>query len=190
MSSADDRLKKALSDFDDASRQVSTNNRYISFGLVAIAYTLLSSTAPIADAVVRSHGLWVLLVGAIGCIGVVFDYLHYFCATQAAQLAIDNETAGHEHQYNKKWRPLIWQKRFYVMRTIASLGGALVLIVLIGLSAQTYLATSQSAPAGSSAIQDSQKGPKNASGRIQADAKMKKCHPAKDSKSLPRSRGC
>src|SRR5206468_768592 len=98
---ADDRLSRALDEFANATNQVSTNNRYISFGLVAIAYALLTSEAPFATSLIQKHGYWVLLISGTGCLGVICDYLHYVFAVRSASRAIDNRTPGHEHEFNK-----------------------------------------------------------------------------------------
>lgn len=134
MSEKGGQLKRALEDADDASRQVSTNNRYISFGLVAISFTMLSSDAHFVKAIVHAHGLWVLLVGASGCAGVIFDYFHYFNAERAADRASRNQKTGYEYQYGDKWPAVIWRERFYTMRTWTAMAGAILLIALIGWS--------------------------------------------------------
>ena len=128
------RLERALADKDDSSRQISQNNRYISFGLVAITFALQTSDSPYAKAVVEAHPIVVLAVGAFGCLGVVFDYLHYACAVAAATNAIENKAAGHEHQYSKSWSSYKWRNRFFFLRTAAAVAGAIVLIALIVLS--------------------------------------------------------
>jgi hypothetical protein len=134
---SEDRLTRALADYDASTGQVSTNNRYISFGLVAVTYTVLSSDAEIAKRLVASHGGLVLLVGAVGCLGVIFDYLHYMCAVHTADLAIRNTVPGHEHQYNEHWPSYICRTWFYRLRTGAALLGAVLLIASILLSWQS-----------------------------------------------------
>jgi uncharacterized membrane protein YdcZ (DUF606 family) len=129
-----DRLDRALEDKHESSGQVSANNRFISFGLVAITWTILTSDASFAATLLAAHPFWVLLVGAIGCLGVLFDYLHYSCAAEAATKAINNKTKDHEHQYNENWAEYKWRNRFYFLRTAASVVGTLMLIVLIALS--------------------------------------------------------
>ncbi len=124
----------ALDDKADSTRQVSTNNRYISFGLIAVTYALLLSNAPFAVAMTRDHRRLILVVGALGCLGVIFDYLHYIAATKAADGAINNKTPGYEHLYNKKWMSRRLRDAFYWARTGASLLGAVLLVVLIWLS--------------------------------------------------------
>lgn len=130
----DERLKRAFDDYDDSTRQVSTNNRAISFGLVAVTYALLSSDSEIAKRIVTQNTWFVVSVGAVGCLGVCFDYLHYMCAAKAADQAIDNKTLDHEHQYSPRWSSWIWRGRFYYARTVAAIVGAVMLIGLIVLS--------------------------------------------------------
>lgn len=72
-----------------------------------------------------------MIVGALGCIGVLLDYLHYNCAVNAASRAIENKQEGHEHQYGKTWSSLKWRDRFYKGRTWLSIIGTVVLIIVI-----------------------------------------------------------
>ncbi len=132
MSGADDQFKRTLEDIDDATRQVSTNNRYISFGLIALCFSALTSDAPFLKALVHEHGSLLLLVGACGCAGVIFDYLHYSFSAAAADRARRNETAGHMYEYGTNWSEVVWRTRFYNLRTWAAILGAALLIGLVG----------------------------------------------------------
>jgi hypothetical protein len=124
-------LDVAQADKQNASGQVSSNNRFISFGLIGLTWTVLTSTDSLATKLLADHPFWVVLVGIIGCFGVLLDYMHYLCAAEAATQAIKNETEGSEHEYDPDSWQYKWRNCLYFLRTVNSILGTIVLIALI-----------------------------------------------------------
>jgi len=102
-------------------------SRYISFGLIAVAYVLISSDSLFAQSLVAEAGLIVLSIGAIGCVGVLFDYCQYISGYIAAGKAVKNNNANREHQYNTEWLSMRLKVAFYFMKQVTALSGSLLL---------------------------------------------------------------
>lgn len=121
--------ENVLADKRDMSRQISDNNRYIAFGLVAITYVLLSSESAIANKIATSQPFLVICVGAAGALGVIFDYAHYVIGLMNADKALKNNDL-----YDDEWRVYIWKNRMFWARCVVAGMGSLLLLALILLS--------------------------------------------------------
>ena len=89
--------EKVLQVKKDVSSQISELCRYIGFGLVAVAYAVLTSSAPFATGLLEENKVPILISALMGCTTILFDYLQYLSGYFSVNEALNNKNAGYHY---------------------------------------------------------------------------------------------
>ena len=122
--------EKRLSEKEKRSKGISDLVRFISFGLVALTYSLFTSKADFAIALLASHKTLFLIASISGVISLTFDYLNYLCGYIAVNAALKEN----DFKYVKSWRSYSWIKPCFVLKQISGLVGVIAVCIAMILS--------------------------------------------------------
>ena len=93
------KMAALYSEKKSVSSQISTLVRYIAFGLVAVTYSLFTSTAEFANTILREYKTLLLFATSFGGLTILIDYLQYAFGYYNVNKALGRETK----EYNKNW---------------------------------------------------------------------------------------
>lgn len=128
----EDRRKRRQDEKLYVTGRVSESCRYIGFGLVAIFYTIVTSSEEFPKNLWDNHGWLVQVFGAFGALTVFFDYIQYLAGDFAARAALRRLNEGQSTLlYNDKWLSYRLRNTAYLAKQLSCLGGALVLIYIM-----------------------------------------------------------
>lgn len=127
--SVEEKKVKVLEEKRHVSSKISDLSRYIGFGLVAVAYAILTSdSAPILK-LYGERRILVLAAAGLGTLAIIFDYIQFLAGYLAVQKALKNvegEFKYDDTSVSYKLRSLaFWGKQ------LASLSGAVIFSVTV-----------------------------------------------------------
>ena len=124
-----ERKDRVQQDKDFTSARISDLSRYIGFGLAGVVFLLLTSSSDYAEAMVRNFQAPLVLSATLGCLTVLFDYLHYFFGYLSSRTtAKDTER---NYQFNPQSKLYVWRFRFFWAKQVCAVLGAVILIVCV-----------------------------------------------------------
>lgn len=121
---ATDREKR-LSEKETRTKGISDLTRYISFGLVALTYSLFTSKAVFAVALLTNHKVLFLLASLFGAIAIAFDYFHYLCGYVAVNKALKKENS----LYEKSWLSYWLIKPLFILKQLSAVSGVVLVCI-------------------------------------------------------------
>lgn len=122
---ADTDQEKRLSEKEKRSKGISDLVRFISFGLVALTYSLFTSKADFAIALLTNYKTLFLIASISGVISLIFDYFNYLCGYIAVNAALKES----DFKYVKSWTSYSWIKRCFVLKQISALVGVIAVCI-------------------------------------------------------------
>ena len=130
---ADDKEKlkaKIQEDKDFTSNRLSELSRYISFGTLAVIFSILSSESIIWKKLQTDHKMLALYCALFGITSIFLDFLQYvfgyFTSCKAASGS--NPT----YKYDKSWMTYRLRKEcFWTKQYSAALSGILLLVIIL-----------------------------------------------------------
>jgi hypothetical protein len=125
--------KRVLEEKSKVSTRISDLSRYIGFGLVAVVYTILSSSAPRVVSIYEHYTNWLLWVAVLGVITIILDYLQYLGGYNAVQQALKNDVGNFEYDDESCWYQL--RNGAFFFKQCTAFIGAIILVIVIGASA-------------------------------------------------------
>lgn len=130
------RRRAVLDQKQYVSSKIGEACRFIGFGLVAIAYALLSSDKVFAQDAISRFGGYLKLAGALGAATVLFDYVQYVSGYVSANSALSRSADGeHSYLFKKSWPSYKLRELSFVLKQAFALLGAIILtIVMVGLA--------------------------------------------------------
>jgi hypothetical protein len=120
--------KSVLAQSDAVSTKISDLVRYISFGILAVAYSIFTSESDFAKELLRSSALVVLAMAALSACSIVFDYLQYLFGFFNSQIALGQ--GGDDLSYPKGLF-LYGRYLFFYLKQILTMASAFLLIYSI-----------------------------------------------------------
>lgn len=125
-----DRRKNYRDSQDYYSSKLSDSTRAMSFGLCAVAFTLLSTDTAFADAVTGSSSWLLLIAAALGALSIVADSLQMLFGWFGTKRAAENDAGEYKADALAKgffaWR----EAAFYLKLVFAFVGAAILVFVL------------------------------------------------------------
>ncbi|EPT1007642.1 hypothetical protein ACVOUM_002719 [Vibrio parahaemolyticus] len=128
--------KDRIADKVKRSEKISDLTTYISFGLIAVTFTLFSSSSDFAKELLKSHEKLFLIASLCGFASVFSHYLQYVFGYQATSKALKSD----DYMYDRNWwsykamKPLFWAKQALTIAGVALVGFA-ILQTILGCSA-------------------------------------------------------
>ncbi|MEM1288920.1 MAG: hypothetical protein AAGH60_11260 [Pseudomonadota bacterium] len=132
---ADDAAKERAKRFDDQkemSGRISETSRYVSFGLMAIVFSIYSSNEGFLHQLLTQQSAIVNAIGLAACLAIVSDYFQYYCGYKSVRKAISNERGG--YLYDPASLSYRGRHFFFWMKQLFSLLGALLLLSMLAWS--------------------------------------------------------
>lgn len=132
--SPEERLKRYRENQDYFSGKISELARYIGFGLVAVAFGLLSSDGVFARALAAKSATTLSWAGLLGCGTILADYLHLLMGWWSNTQAANNNKGNYELAGAGKVFRIFQDKVFFYLKQIFPLVGTILLLVGISKS--------------------------------------------------------
>ena len=112
------------------SEKLSEVTRYVGFGLVAVAFGLLSQQSELSQKLSDRADNLVAFAGLCGCLVIFGDFLHLMLGWWSNSLAAENEAGGFTLTPRAKHLRRVQTAMFYA-KQIAAIAGSLTLILAI-----------------------------------------------------------
>ena len=122
-----EREKRVKEDKDFTSSKIGDLSRLIGYGVLAVAFSLLTSTAPFAVEFVRAFSIEIKVVAAFGILSVLFDYFQYLAGYIDSSFVIKKEG----FRYSKSSLSYRARKFFYWGKQLLALVAAFLLVASI-----------------------------------------------------------
>lgn len=120
----DEQRSKVLEEKRHVSSKISDLSRYIGFGLVAVAYAILTSDSASVQKLYEDRQLLIILSAGFGTLAVIFDYVQFLAGYLAVQTAISNAGGGFKYDDGSlSYKLRTWA--FWV-KQVAALAGAVI----------------------------------------------------------------
>lgn len=116
---------------DYFSSKISELARYIGFGLVAVAFGLLSSDAVFAKALVANSAQTLSWAGLFGAATVLIDYLHLLMGWWSNTQAANNEKGGYKLAGLGVFFRFLQDWIFFYLKQLVPLAGVILLLIAI-----------------------------------------------------------
>ena len=127
----EDRRKQQRDNQNYFSSKISELTRYMSFGICAVSYAVLSSDSTFATDL-KASSMWLLLVTALsGSVAIILDYGQYICGWLAASIAAENKKGEYQRtELGAKLNSV--QEVLFVIKQIFVGFGSIILITAVG----------------------------------------------------------
>lgn len=123
------RRKRIQDDKDFTSGRISESARYVGFGLAALTVAFLTSDASFPKKLIVQSGQYILFASALGCLTILFDYLHYVTGYLASEQAAQNRSGDFGYVTDSTYyRARLW---FFVAKQITAVVGAVTFIAVL-----------------------------------------------------------
>lgn len=129
----DARQQRIMDDLDFSTSRMSELARYVAFGLAAFTVLLMTSSAPSAQAILKTHERLILICSALGCFGIVSDYLQYLFAYMSSRRAMKNAAGNYAYKRDEFWRR--GRFAFFWIKQISTIGGSVLFVCVVLLQA-------------------------------------------------------
>lgn len=120
--------KDVLQQFDSVSTKVSDLARFISFGILALAYSIFSSESTFNAELLESSRHIIMGMAAAAACAILFDYLQYLFGFFNSQAALNKKTQPISYS-----KGLFWYGRyffFYAKQVLVLISASLLLYSL------------------------------------------------------------
>ncbi len=121
------RRKGLLDDKQAVTSRISETCRYISFGLLAIFYTLHTTKDDYGRQILAKGPVLLTTMALLAALSILCDYLQYFSGRQATERALMSD----DQRYDTSWASYRLRGFFFIAKQILMLGGAAILLVVI-----------------------------------------------------------
>ncbi|WP_206453024.1 hypothetical protein [Aurantimonas marina] len=128
-----ERRKNQRANQDYFSEKISDLSRYIGFGLVAAAFSLLSKATEYSKNLSDDTDFLLVLSAICGCIVIVCDYVQMFFGWSSASLAARNFNFGYRMSLGS-WVFRIIQIIMFFLKQFFAMSGAVIIIYAISKS--------------------------------------------------------
>ncbi|EJK2116998.1 hypothetical protein [Vibrio navarrensis] len=114
------------------SEKISDLTIYISFGLIAVTFTLFSSSSEFAKELLSNHEKLFLIASLCGFMSVFSHYLQYVFGYQATSKALKSD----DYMYDRNWwshkiiKPLFFIKQLLAIAGVVFVGFAMLQTIL------------------------------------------------------------
>lgn len=130
----EERRKRYRDNQDYFSGKISELARYIGFGLVAVAFGLLSSDTVFAKALVAQSAVSLSWAGLLGCATILSDYLHLLMGWWSNTQAANNEKGKYKLTGIGRLFRFLQDRVFFYLKQILPLAGISLLLIAISKS--------------------------------------------------------
>jgi hypothetical protein len=117
--------EKRLSEKGARSKGISDLIRYISFGLVALTFSLFTSKAVFAVTLLTNYKTLFLLASLFGAVAIAFDYFHYLSGYVAVNKALKKDS----HFYETSWISYWLIKPLFVLKQLFAISGVVLVCI-------------------------------------------------------------
>ena len=123
---AKEARKKRIGDKTTVTARISETCRYVSFGILAVFYTLHTSKEPFSTEIVSQSGAVLDLMALGALLSVMSDYLQYYFAAKSIQHALDerDDQLFDQDRYDYKLREF-----FYRAKQVLMFAAAILLLI-------------------------------------------------------------
>lgn len=115
-----------------ATTQVSETARFVGFGLLAIAYAMVSDSGAFFVGMRTHHATMVRYLALAGSLAVLADYLHYVFGYLTTQQALDRQDKP--NAYNSLWLTYRLEIVCFWVKQAAAITGCVILLILVSKS--------------------------------------------------------
>lgn len=123
--------EKRISEKVTRTTRISDLTRYISFGLVALTYSIFTSKSEFSLLLLVNFKNMFLFASLCGFIAIVFDYLQYLFG----YISVNKALKESDHQYDDQWFSYRLIKIFFVGKQLFVLIGVFLVCVAMFKSA-------------------------------------------------------
>lgn len=116
---------------DYFSSKISELARYIGFGLVAVAFGLLSSDSVFAKALVAKSAHALSWAGLLGAATVLVDYVHLLMGWWSNTQAANNDKGGNKLAGIGVFFRFLQDNIFFYLKQVVPLAGVILLLIAI-----------------------------------------------------------
>lgn len=127
--SADQQRRKVLEEKRHVSSKISELSRYIGFGLVAVAYAILTSDSSVIAKLYGERQFLIVLAAAFGTLAVILDYVQFLSGYLAVQAALKNKDG--DFKYDDSSLPYKLRSGAFWGKQLASLAGAITFSIAL-----------------------------------------------------------
>lgn len=120
-----------FSDKKEVSGRIGETSRFISFGLVALVFTIHGSENNLSANIVLHSKFLLNIAGLVGCLSIVSDYLQYLCGYLSVNEALARRSDG--YSYNPDSLLYKGRRWFFWAKQILALSGAVIVVILFSL---------------------------------------------------------
>ena len=133
----DDQLqairRERFADKKETSGRIGETSRFIGFGLVALVFTIHGSEKQFAMEIRNSYEFMVNLMGLLGCLTILTDYLQFVCGYFSVSDALKRPERS--YSYNRKTTAYQGRVVFFWIKQVFALGGGALAVFVIGVTA-------------------------------------------------------
>ncbi|EOE6055914.1 hypothetical protein ACKJ8N_003740 [Vibrio cholerae] len=113
--------QKLLETKEKRSQKISELTVFISFGLIALTYTLFSSSSAFSIKLLNSYSNYFIFASLCGVVAILFHYIQFLCGYMAVNKALSSD----DKKYDKTWKTYMLIKPCFVLKQICTLAGVL-----------------------------------------------------------------
>ncbi|MBA6408719.1 hypothetical protein H4J63_05035 [Pseudoalteromonas sp. 5Ae-yellow] len=119
--------EKRLKEKKIRTSKISDLVRYVSFGLVALTYSIFTSKADFAVLLLQNSKNLFLWASLLGALAILFDYFQYL----SGYIAVNKSLAmtGDNIDYNKKWISKRLIKPLFIFKQILAFSGIVLICI-------------------------------------------------------------
>lgn len=115
-----------------ATARVSETARFVGFGLLAIAYAMISDSGAFFAEMRTHHATMVRVLALAGSLAILADYLHYVFGYLTTQRALDRQDKP--NTYNSLWLTYQLEIVCFWVKQAAAITGCFILLILVSKS--------------------------------------------------------
>lgn len=131
MGDADSRRERVIDQKSEVTGRISDTCRVIGFGLLVFYFTVYLNEGEAADRLRTGNSLSLFIIGALGALTIIMDYLQYLFGSHAAQAALKNEN----HLYDDNSFAYRARNKCFIAKQVTAGSGSLVLFYVMIVSA-------------------------------------------------------
>lgn len=125
--------EKRLAEKETRTKGISELIRFVSFGLVALTYSIFTSSAQFAIDLLANYRDVLLWASVCGAAAIASDYLQYLCGYIAVNKALLEE----DQKYSSCWFSYRLIKPFFVLKQALAVFG--VILVCLAMIKMTFI---------------------------------------------------
>lgn len=129
---SDENYKSRLSDKKTVSMQMSETIRFISYGVVALSFTIHSVSSPLAEQLLKQNETLVNLAALAAMIAIMADYCQYLAGYLSVNEALRRE--NEEFTYNPRSACYFFRSKLFWAKQIFGFLAAAIMIAAVFLA--------------------------------------------------------